>query len=149
MDFEKTIQLLLRLFTITNKIASAIDRKELTAGVLLDLSKAFDTLDHEILLNKLEHYVIRGMALHWIENYLSSRTKQFVQYRKTCSDEQIIKCGVPQGNCEKLMLGCESNTLSVNIKKTNYVIFKSKQKRINANFKHNIYFTKTRRASSH
>ena len=81
------------LLHLTNNIASAIDRKELTARVFLDLSKAFDTLNHEILFNKLEHYGIRGMALQWIKSYLSNRT-QFVQYRKTCSDEQVIKCGV-------------------------------------------------------
>ena len=93
--FRKNHPTSLALVHLTNKIASAIDRKELTAGVFLDLSKAFDTLDHEILFSKLEHYGIRGMALQWIKSYLSNR-KQFVQYRKTCSDEQVIKCGVPQ-----------------------------------------------------
>ena len=57
----------------------------------------FDTLDQEILFNKLEHYGICGMALQWIKSYLSN-CKQFVQFRKTCSDEEVIKCGVPQGS---------------------------------------------------
>ena len=96
--FRKNHSTSLALVHLTNKIASAIDRKKLTAGVFLDLSKAFDTLDHEILFNKLEHHEIRGMALQWIKSYLSNRCKQFVQYRKTCSDEQVIKCGVPQGS---------------------------------------------------
>ena len=180
--FRKNHSTSLALVHLTNKIASAIDRKELTAGVFLDLSKAFDTLDHEILFtDKLEHYGICGMALHWIKSYLSNR-KQFVQFRKTCSDEQVIKCGVPQGSVlgpllfilyindlpnvskvtESLLFAddtsifyshsnaiqlfsilneelrkvdawMKSNRLSVNIKKTNYVIFKSKQKRFNAN----------------
>ena len=95
--FRKKHSTSLALVHLTNKIASAIDRKELTAGVFLDLSKAFDTLDHKILFNKLEHYGICGMALQWIKSYLSNR-KQFVQFRKTCSDEQVIKCGVPQGS---------------------------------------------------
>ena len=71
--FRKKHSTSLALVHLTNKIASAIDRKEQTAEVFLDLSKAFDTLDHEILFNKLEQFAFRGMALQWIESYLSSR----------------------------------------------------------------------------
>ena len=96
--FRKNHSTSLALVHLTNKIASAIDRKELTAGVYLDLSKAFDTPDHEILFNKLEHYGIRRLSLQWIKSYLSNR-KQFVQYVKlTCSDEHVIRCGEPQGS---------------------------------------------------
>ena len=55
-----------------NKISSAIDRHEIPAGVFLDLSKAFDTLDHEILFAKLEHYGICDVALKWIKSYFSA-----------------------------------------------------------------------------
>ena len=61
------------------KISSAIDRGELAVGVFLDLSKAFDTVNHSILFDKREHYGIRGLALKWIKSYFSNRL-QFVQY---------------------------------------------------------------------
>ena len=66
-------------------------------GVFLDLTKAFDTLDHEILFAKLEHYGIRDVALQWIKSYFSYR-RQFVRINQTCSSTQTIKCGVPQGS---------------------------------------------------
>ena len=57
---------------------------------------AFDTLDHEILFAKLEHYIC-GLALKWFRNYLSCH-KQFVQFNQTCFPKQTIKCGVTQGS---------------------------------------------------
>ena len=84
----------LALVHLINKIASSIDRNEITAGVVLDFSKAFDTLNHEIIFCKLEHYGIRGLALQWIKGYFSN-PKQFVQYNNTSSSLQTIKCGLP------------------------------------------------------
>ena len=69
---------------LVNKITSAIDRNEVTTDVCLDLSKAFDTLDHEILFAKLEHYVICGLALKWIESHFLNR-RQITQFKETCS----------------------------------------------------------------
>ena len=85
------------LIHLLNKISSAIDRHETTVGIFLDLSKAFDTLNHEILFTKLEHYGIRDVALQWINSYFCYRY-QFVQFNQTCSSMQTIKCGVPQGS---------------------------------------------------
>ena len=84
------------LIYLVNKIASAIDQHETTVGVFLDLSKAFDTLDHHILFAKLEHYGIRDVALQWFKSYFSCR-QQFAQFNQACSPMQTIKCGVPQG----------------------------------------------------
>ena len=83
---------LLHLF---EKISSAIDRREHTVGVFLDLSKAFDTVNFDILFDKLEHYGIRGIALNWIKDYFSGRS-QFVQFNEQCSNYYSIKCGVPR-----------------------------------------------------
>ena len=78
-------------------ISTSLDRKSYTVGIFLDLSKAFDTLDHQILLNKLNHYGIRGVANFWIKSYLDNR-KQFVVFNDHQSPTSVIKCGVPQGS---------------------------------------------------
>ena len=66
-------------------------------GIFIDLSKAFDTLDHKILLSKLENYGIRGSAHSLLASYLSDR-KQYVSFNNTSSDTLGIKYGVPQGS---------------------------------------------------
>ena len=71
-----------------------LKKNETTIGVYLDLSKAFDTIDHDILLHKLHYYGFRGIVLNWFRDYLSKRT-QYVSYK---SDLKTILCGVPQGS---------------------------------------------------
>ena len=79
------------------KISSAIENREYTDGIFIDLSKAFDTVDHHILISKLDHYGVRGTALRWFESYLSGR-QQYVEFNGICSESCQIKCGVPQGS---------------------------------------------------
>ena len=95
--FHKKRSICLALVHLIKKTVSSTDCNEITTGVFLDLSKAFDTLNHEILLSKLEHYGIRGLALQWKKSYFSY-CKQFIQYNNTSSSLQTIKCGVPQGS---------------------------------------------------
>ena len=85
------------LIDLVDKISSSLDKCNHTIGLFLDLSKAFDTIDHVILLSKLERYGIRGKALDWFKSYLSDR-KQFVQWKDYDSTPKTIKCGVPQGS---------------------------------------------------
>ncbi len=73
------------------------EQNNFTISVLLDLSKAFDTIDHDILIRKLDHYGVRGLPLEWFRSYLTGRT-QYVTYKNKISDFQNITCGVPQGS---------------------------------------------------
>ena len=79
----------LALICLIEKIISAIERNEFTVAVFLDLSKAFDMVDHQILLKKLEHYGIRGVPLKWLSSYLSGR-QQYVNFQNTDSDKILL-----------------------------------------------------------
>ena len=95
--FRKNHSTTLALIDLYDKISTAFDQGEFSVGVFLDLSKAFDTVNHVILVNKLEHYGIRGLELDWIRSYFSN-TKQYVEYNGHCSLRDEISCGVPQGS---------------------------------------------------
>ena len=82
---------------MVENITSSIDNGQFTAGVFIDLKKAFDTIDHTILIAKLKHYGVRGVTLSWIESYLSNRN-QYIYYNNVESDKLPITCGVPQGS---------------------------------------------------
>ena len=81
---------------LVDKIAKEIDKKEIPFSIFIDLSKAFDTLDHEILLKKLRYYGIEGTQLKWFKSYLTGR-RQSVKFNDTISSQLEIKTGVPQG----------------------------------------------------
>lgn len=85
------------LLSFVEKVANALDSSSHMVGIFLDYSKAFDTINHNILLYKLSHYGIRGKALEWFRSYLSNR-KQYVFLNGHSSDLQHITCGVPQGS---------------------------------------------------
>ena len=85
------------LITLTESIKSTLDNNKFGCGIFIDLQKAFDTVNHEILLSKLEYCGIRGIALNWFQSYLSHR-KQFVSVNGFSSSLCDITCGVPQGS---------------------------------------------------
>ena len=76
-------------------ITNANEEKKFTAGVFIDLKKAFDTIDHSLLLKKLDHYGVRGVSNDWLRSYLSDR-KQYVSFNSLKSDLMSISCGVPR-----------------------------------------------------
>ena len=81
-----------------DELCKSFNNNKFSLGVFIDLSKAFDTVDHEILFTKLKHYGIKGNNLKWFKSYLSNR-KQFISYAQNKNSEIMqIKCGVPQGS---------------------------------------------------
>ena len=161
------------LVSLTEAIKNSLDNKKFGCGIFIDLQKAFDTVNHEILLTKLEHYGIRGTVLDWFKSYLSDRI-QYVSVNGSNSSYLSVTCGNPQGSvlgpllfliyindlplssskltfhlfaddtniyCEsdnicqlqrtvnkelrKVKLWLDVNKLSLNIDKTNFIIFNS------------------------
>ena len=93
--FRKKHSTILALINLTDKIRNAIDKGNYAVGIYIDLKKAFDTVDHYILLRKLEHYGIRGKANDLIQNYLSDRY-QYTTVNNCSSSFNRIKTGVPK-----------------------------------------------------
>ena len=85
------------LIEITEKIRKALDSRKFPCGIFLDPQEDFDTVNHEILLRKPEHYGIRNTSKSWFRSYLENR-KQLVSLNGTDSETQIMKHGVPQGS---------------------------------------------------
>ena len=167
------------ILEIINQIQTNMDRKLYTCGIFIDLQKAFDTVDHTILLKKLDHYGVRGIVNDWFTSYLTAR-KQITEIGPlNISKKATVLPGVPQGSvlgpllflvyindicnsCNQMkfylfaddtnllyadnnLKSMEStindelcklydwlipNKLSLNIKKSNYVIFRPRQKKV-------------------
>ena len=78
---------------IADNLRKCIDNNMYTCGVFLDFSKAFDTVNHSILLKKMEQYGIRGVPLQLFTSYLTNRLQG-----NTVSTQQAVTCGIPQGS---------------------------------------------------
>ena len=174
IGFRKKLSSYMALLNTYDKIAADLDKGLHTMGIFLDLSKAFDTINHDILLAKLHHYGVRGSAFEWFKIYLSHRS-QYVCFNNHKSSYRNISCGVPQGSVlgpllfiiflndiafssdkltfvtyaddtnvivshanlpdlittvnrelDNMSLWFKANKLSLNIDKTNYIIFKNR-----------------------
>ncbi len=102
-EFHSTETALTR---VHNDIMLAMDNQKVVLLLLLDLSAAFDTVDHEIMLSRLEHrFGVKGTALAWFRSYLTGRS-QSVLIQGTHSAEQVLKFGVPQGSVLGPILFC-------------------------------------------
>ena len=88
--FRPNIQpIIMAIAQLVDKITNVVEKNETTIGIFLDLSKAFDTIDHGILLHKLEHYGFRGIVLEWFKNYLSNR-RQYVAFNNCTSEPGVV-----------------------------------------------------------
>ena len=85
------------IITLVERVSKTLDTGIYVVGVFMDLKKAFDTVDRNIILAKLKQYGIRGNTHRWFESYLSNR-KQYVEYNNFKSDTKSITHGVPQGS---------------------------------------------------
>ena len=91
------------LIYITENIRKALDDGNIDCGVFVDLQKGFDTVNHQILLGKLNHYGIRGVSNVWLKSYLSN-CNQYVSINGFDSCLTTINCGVPQGSVLRSLL---------------------------------------------
>ena len=87
----------LALLSLTESIQQEIDNGKFGCGIFIDFQKAFDTIDHTILLKKLAHYGVRGISSDWFKSFLSKR-QQFVSINGYNSNLATVTCGVPQGS---------------------------------------------------
>ena len=85
------------MIDLVHKICNAVENTKQSVDILSDLSKAFDTIDHDVLLCKLMHYGFRGTVLDWFQRYLSDRT-QYVYYNNIKSNLGKLTSGVPLGS---------------------------------------------------
>ena len=95
--FQKGRSTIHSLIEIVENIRDCMEQSNYGCGIFIDLKKAFDTVNHNILIQKLEHYGVRNKSLDWFTSYLSGRT-QYTFCNNNKSELKQITCGVPQGS---------------------------------------------------
>ena len=108
---------------LTDYTLNALDNNKFTIGIFLDLSKAFDSVNHDILLHKLEHFGIRNTALKLISSYLSNR-KQYVRFNNSDSDFKTLTHSIPQGSIlGPLLFNIYINDINNSVNKLKLVLY--------------------------
>ena len=121
--FQKGKSTEFALIDIQERILEILNKKEIPCCVFLDFAKAFDTVNHKILLGKLHHYGIRGIALQLIESYLTDR-EQCVQVNDMLSEYEGVLHGVPQGSIlGPLFFLLYINDIALSSKKLSFYLF--------------------------
>ena len=90
-------KILINLINLTENIRQALHEQKIGCGIIVDLQKAFDTVEHEVLLSKLDHYGVCGLTNNWFKSYLTGR-KQYVSINGYNSSLSSIAYDVPQGS---------------------------------------------------
>jgi len=121
--FRKQHSTFKALLEMQTMISESIDNNEFAIGIFFDLSKAFDTVNHKILLSKLEYYGIRVLAHTWLSDYLRDRM-QYVHFEGHQSSFRTIRCEVPQGSIlGPLLLLVNINDLPLLADHCNFILF--------------------------
>ena len=85
------------IIQIVDQISNSFEKNHFTLGIYIDFLKAFDTLDHVIVIKKLDHYGVKGRNLLWFKIYLNN-CREFITYDNSSTSFANISCGVPQGS---------------------------------------------------
>ena len=100
--FRKDVHIEDAVFFLLNNIITLLDQRQHVGGIFCDLTKAFDCVNHNILLNKLHYYSIRGICFSWFKSYLENRRQRVclspnISDQETSSNWEMVVNGVPQG----------------------------------------------------
>ena len=113
--FHLNLSTINALLSIIRNIQIDLDNGDFWAGVFIDLKKAFDTVDRDILLKKLEYYGVRELSRDWFQSYLKN-IKQIVSISNSTSNTEEITTGVPQGSALGSLLFLYINYLHESVK---------------------------------
>ena len=109
--------------SLTESAKNTLDSKNFRSGIFFDLKKAFETVHHQILLKKLDHYRVRGIALSWLNSYLSNR-EQYISVNGYNPCSQKVTCCVPQGSVlGPLLILIFVNDISKTLSKSSFSFF--------------------------